>query len=225
MIWRGAQFVFLLLTATGQASEVSAADKASPAVNDFFETEIRPLLAERCHKCHGENKPKSGLRLTSRAAVLKGGDTGPAAVPNMPDDSLLIQAVRHEGDLKMPPNEKLTPAQIELLVRWIKLGLPWPEHSPDKAVTVAKQGEEYQISEEQRKFWSFQPPKVVSGPQVNDTDWCRSRIDPFILAALEARGLGPARPADKRTLIRRATFDLTGLPPTPAEVDAFLADQ
>src|SRR5438132_2956030 len=124
------QLVLLLMLAiTGQARNVGAADKAGPAANDFFETEIRPLLVERCHKCHGENKPKSGLRLTSRAAVLRGGDTGPAVVPGKPDESLLIQAVRHEGDLKMPPNEKLTQAQIDQLTRWVKLGLPWPENS------------------------------------------------------------------------------------------------
>jgi hypothetical protein len=213
-----------MLAFAAQSSEGSAADPESPAANDFFETEIRPLLVQRCHKCHGEQKPKSGLRLTSRAALLKGGDTGPAAVPGKPEESLLIRAVRQDGDLKMPPNEKLTQAQIDKLTRWVQRGLTWPETPPDKSILAVRQGPQYPISAEQRRFWSFQPVSVTAPPPVRDAAWCRSALDHFILAALEARGLRPAQPADKLTLLRRATFDLTGLPPTPAEVEAFLAD-
>jgi hypothetical protein len=221
----GTLLALSIFTHNTWTAEVNAVDKPSAALSDFFETEIRPLLAARCFKCHGDQKAKSNLRLNSRAAIIKGGDTGPAAVPGKPEESLFIQAVRHESGLKMPPNEKLTEPQIEKLTRWVKLGLPWPEAKPDPAAAASRQGPEYQITEEQRNFWSFQPVKVVSPPPVRAPTWPRSKIDIFILAALDKRGLRPAKPADKRTLLRRATYDLTGLPPTPAEIDAFLADQ
>jgi cytochrome c553 len=220
--------LLLMLALGGLPSKMNAADNAAPAGNDFFESQIRPLLVARCYKCHGDNKPKSGLRLTSRSAILHGGDAGPAAIPGKPDESLLIRAVRQEGELKMPPNEKLPQSQIDQLIRWVKFGLPWPDTSPDKSSPASRQGH-YQITDEQRRFWSFQPlmykKETNSLSPVKDAAWARSPIDRFILAALEAHGLRPAQPADKRTLLRRATFDLTGLPPTPAEENAFLADQ
>jgi hypothetical protein len=225
MLRHAVRLTLVILAVTAQPGEGGAADKDSTAANDFFETDIRPLLVQRCQKCHAEQKPKSGLRLTSRAAVLKGGDTGPAAIAGKPDESLLIQAVRQDGDLKMPPKGKLTPADIEKLARWVRLGLPWPEARPNQLNPGGAPGEEYQISAEQRRFWSFQPVKVTAPPPVRDEAWCRSPLDRYILAALEARGLRPAPLADKRTLLRRATFDLTGLPPTPAEVEAFQADE
>jgi hypothetical protein len=187
---------------------------------EFFEKQVRPLLAERCLKCHGDTKPKGGLRLTSRAAVLRGGDTGPAAVAGKPDMSLLLQAVRYADTPRMPPKGKLSEREIAVLEKWVALGLPWPEAGPK----VVNSGSTFQITDEQRRFWSFQPVRSVAAPAVKDARWPRSDLDRFILAALEAKGLRPAQPADKRTLLRRATFDLTGLPPTPAEVDAFLAD-
>jgi hypothetical protein len=199
---------------------VVAAEPPSPALADFFESEIRPLLAARCFACHSATKTKGSLRLDTRAALLEGGARGPAAVSGKPEESLLIQAIRRNGDLKMPPKARLTDAEIDKLVRWVKLGLPWPEVDPAKAIA----GNRWQITSEQRRFWSFQPVKAVPPPTVHMQTWPRSDIDRFILAALEARGLRPAPPADRRTLLRRATFDLTGLPPTPAEMDAFLAD-
>jgi hypothetical protein len=200
---------------------IRAADKPDPAAAEFFEKEIRPLLTERCFKCHGGEKTRGSLKLTSRATLVQGGDSGPAAVPGDPDKSLFIQAVRHDG-LKMPPKEKLKDQDVEKLTRWVKLGLPWPETGA--AAVAVRTDQEYQISEAQRRFWSFQPLQAVPPPAVKDGTWPRSGIDRFILAALEAHGVGPTKPADKRTLIRRATFDLTGLPPTPQEIDAFLAD-
>jgi hypothetical protein len=194
------------------------------AQSEFFETAIRPLLAERCFKCHGDKKAKAGLRLDSRSAILQGGDTGPAAVLGKPDESLLIRAVRRKTDLKMPPKEELNARQIENLARWIKLGLPWPETSAKIASSNSKQSQSVAFTDEQRKFWSFQPVKEVAQPNVQDRSWPRSDIDRFILSALEARGLHPAAPADKRTLLRRATFDLIGLPPTPEEVERFVKD-
>src|SRR5205085_6970952 len=188
---------------------------------EFFEKQVRPLLAERCQKCHGDAKPKGGLRLTSRAAVLRGGDTGPAAVAGKPDMSLLVQAVRYADTPRMPPKGKLNDREISVLEKWVRLGLPWPEAG---ARVVNSGASTFQITDEQRRFWSFRPVQSAPAPAVRDARWPRSDLDRFILAGLEAKGLRPAQPADKRTLLRRATFDLTGLPPTPAEVGAFLKD-
>jgi hypothetical protein len=196
------------------------AQQPSPAAGEFFEKEVRPLLVERCLKCHGDQKPKGGLQLTSRSAIMKGGDNGPAAVVGNPSESRLIEAVRQTGDLKMPPKEKLKDREIETLTRWITMGLPWPEG----AGLAPPSGKKFTITDEQRRFWAWQPVKVVPPAPVKDQAWPHSDLDRFILAALEARGLHPAKLADKRTLIRRATFDLTGLPPTPDEIDAFLKD-
>jgi hypothetical protein len=209
----------LLLTAC--AAGTAAAEKPTPDQAEFFEKEVRPLLAERCFECHGGKKVRGGLNLTSREAILRGGDTRPAAVPGKPDESLLIQAVRREGDLKMPPKTRLGDQDIDRLSRWVAMGLPWPE---TPAMTAVRGGADDPFTEEQHRWWSFQPVKPVPPPAVKDRTWPRSDIDRHVLAAQEARGLRPAPAADKRTLIRRATFDLTGLPPTPAEVDAFLAD-
>jgi hypothetical protein len=209
----------LVLSVTALSPVRAAAAPPTAEQAEFFEKEIRPLLAERCFECHGGKKVRGGLKLTSRPAILQGGDTRPAAVPGKPDDSLLIQAVRQTGDLKMPPRTKLAERDIARLVRWVEMGLPWPE------TTVSQTGVGDVFTEEQRRFWSFQQVKVVPPPAVRDQVWPHSDIDRHLLAALEARRLHPAPAADRRTLLRRATFDLTGLPPTPAEIDAFLADR
>jgi hypothetical protein len=208
----------LALALLPPGGRVRAADARG---EEFFEKQVRPLLAERCLKCHGDKKPKGGLRLTSRAAVLKGGATGPAVVAGKPDGSLLVQAIRYADTPRMPPKGKLNDHDVAVLEKWVRLGLPWPEAG---ARVVNSGGGTFHITEEQRRFWSFQPVQTVTAPAVKSTRWPRSDLDRFILAALEAKGLRPAPPADKRTLLRRATFDLTGLPPTPAEVDAFLKD-
>jgi hypothetical protein len=208
----------LLLAALGPWA--AAADRPTPEQAEFFEKEVRPLLAERCFDCHGGKKTRGGLKLTSRAGIIQGGDTRPAAVPGKPDESLLIQAVRQTGDLKMPPKARLSDREITRLRRWVEMGLPWPE---TPAAAGARSGDD-PFTEEQHRWWSFQPVRVVPPPPVKDRAWPRSDIDRYVLARLEARGLRPAPAADKRTLLRRATFDLTGLPPTPAEIDAFLAD-
>jgi hypothetical protein len=199
------------------AQAVAAAP--SPAEIDFFEKDVRPLLVEKCLQCHGEVRPKGGLRLTSRANILKGGDRGPAVVAGKPEESLLLRAVRHLEQPRMPPKEKLTGRQIEVLSRWVKLGLPWPA---TQATLTAN--EHFTITEKQKRFWAFQPVKAVAIPTVRDQTWPRSTVDRFILSALEAKGLTPAAPAYKRTLLRRVTFDLIGLPPTSAEINRFLAD-
>lgn len=179
----------------------------------FFETSIRPLMVEHCLKCHGEKKEWAGLRLDSRAALLRGGDTGAAIVPGKPEESLLIRAVRHvDDDLKMPKEGKLSDRQIADLVRWVEMGAPFPE--------AEKKG----ARSRDPNHWAFQPPVEQVVPAVHNNDWPTSELDRFILVKLEAAGVTPAASADKRTLIRRVTFDLTGLPPTPADIEAFLAD-
>jgi len=155
---------------------------------------------------------------------LKGGDTGPVAIAGDPRGSLLVQAIRYEDEPKMPPKGRLLDREIEVLSRWVAMGLPWPETTPPTPAPAVGNGGA-RFTELQRRFWSFQPVKDVAIPAVRDTSWARSAIDRFLLAALEKKGLAPAAPADRRTLIRRATFDLIGLPPTPAEIDAFLGDQ
>ena len=152
-----------------------------------------------------------GLRLDSREALLKGGTRGPAIVPGKPAESLLLRAVRQDGTLRMPPSGKLKDAEIAALAQWIEMGAPW---GPGK-ITQTEPG---------KKFWAFVPPREPQAPQVRNAAWVKSPLDAFVLSALEAKGLTPAPPADKRTLIRRATFDLTGLPPTPDAVRAFLDD-
>jgi len=198
------------------------AHPANEEQRERFEMNVRPLLASECYACHRQSA-MGNLRLDSRKGLLEGGKHGPAVVPGKPEESLLIQAVTHSHDrLKMPPQRKLKPEQIDILTAWIKDGAYWPED--DTPQTESAKGSEYVISPEQRAFWSFQPIKKTEPPQVKDTSWPRGPIDRFILARLEQEGLRPVKPADKRTLIRRATLDLIGLPPTPEEVDAFLAD-
>ena len=189
---------------------------------EFFEKEVRPLLVEKCAKCHGDAKPKGNLKLTTRDDVLRGGDIGPAIVPGKPDDSLLIKAVRYGDDLRMPPTGKLADKQIEVLEKWVKMGAPWPGA---KAAAATPDGR-FAITDKHRQFWSFQPVAHASLPEIqNPKSKNQNEVDGFILAGLERKGIAQAEPADKRTLLRRATLDLIGLPPTPAEIDAFLADE
>jgi hypothetical protein len=207
---------FLQIALAGSAL---AAD-AAPGGNDFFETRVRPVLVGHCYECHSTaaKKSKGGLRLDTRAGVLKGGDSGPALVPGDPDNSRLIRAVRHtDKELRMPPKKKLSDTQIADLTAWVKMGAPDPRTAP----SPTKYG---MTLEEGRDFWSFRPVKDPPVPAVKDASWPRTPVDAFILAHLEAAGVVPASLADRQTLLRRVTFDLTGLPPTPAEMDAFLAD-
>ncbi len=186
---------------------------------EFFESQIRPLLADKCYECHSRQsrKVKGGLLLDSPEALLKGGDSGPIVVTGDLDNSLLIKAVRYKDeDMRMPPDGKrLTEAQVAELETWVKMGSPLPQ------VDVA----EDKIKARARTHWAFQPVKQPAIPTVKNQGWVRSPVDAFILAKLEAAGMDPSRPTDKRTLIRRANYDLIGLPPTPQEVAAFVADE
>ncbi len=188
-----------------------------PEQAEFFEKSVRPVLAEHCYKCHGPEKQKAELRLDSRAAVLKGTDLGPVVVVGKPDESSLIQSIRHQGDSKMPEKEdKLPDAQIAALSEWVRMGAPWPES--DNAAPNAR-------DEAAKKHWAFQPVRDSAAPAIADHgNWVKSELDRFILAKLEPAGIAPSAPASKYVLLRRATFDLTGLPPTAAEVAAFESD-
>jgi hypothetical protein len=189
--------------------------------SDFFEAKIRPVLVNSCFKCHTGKKAKADLHLDSRAALLQGTDNGPSVVPGAPDKSRLMKAIGYQDALlRMPPTGKLPDAVIADFAEWIKRGAPWP-HEP-KSTTVAKT-KDFDLRERAR-FWSLQPLKSPAIPTVKNAAWPTSPIDYFILNRLEANALAPAPPADRRTLIRRATYDLTGLPPTRSEIDAFLKD-
>jgi hypothetical protein len=208
-------FLFLLATPV-------AAAEPTPADRDFFEQKVRPVLVERCHKCHSQEakKQRGGLLLDSRSAVVVGGDSGPAVVAGEPEKSLLIRAIRYQHEqLQMPPTGKLPAREVAVLEEWVRRGAPFPGGDgavkPQTTVNIA----------EGRKFWSFQPPRTIDPPPVRDAAWPRRRIDNFLLAAMEKRGLAPSPPATRRVLIRRATFDLIGLPPTPEEVEAFVNDK
>ena len=197
------------------AHSVGADDAVSPEQIEFFESQVRPLLAEQCHTCHGAEKQKASLRLDSREAILLGGETGPALVPGKPESSLLLTAVKQTGDLQMPPKGKLTDAQIAVLEKWVALGAPFPA-----AVSIP----DAEKLARQKRHWAFQRVHPVEPPAVKEAEWCRTPVDQFILAALDHAQLPHSPPADRRTLIRRLTYDLTGLPPTPEEVDAFVRD-
>ena len=183
----------LLAIAWASPGVGTAAGPDEPAAIEFFEKEIRPLLVEKCQKCHGGSKPRGGLSLKGRSLVLQGGDSGPAAVPGKASESLIVEAVEHRGELKMPPKGKLSESEINRLKRWIDLGLPWPNSLGEPA---ANRGGVTPVRDESRPWWSFQPVTAVSVPHVEDTSWPHSEIDRFILAGLEAQGIAPARPAD-----------------------------
>lgn len=185
---------------------------------DFFEAKIRPLLVANCYQCHGPKKQESDLRLDSREAAMKGGSDGAVIVPGQPEKSLLVQAIRYQGDTKMPPTKPLPPEQVAILTTWIKVGAPWPE-TPSTG-PIAGDGK----SPTKKRSWAFDPVREPALPSVKDSLWVQSPIDAFVLAKLEEKGLSPAPPADRQTLIRRVTFDLIGLPPTPAEVESFVND-
>jgi hypothetical protein len=188
--------------------------------SEFFESRIRPILANSCYACHTSSQ-LGNLRVDSRDALLKGGKSGPAVVPGKPEESLLIRAVRQVDErLKMPMGGTLQEQEISDLTTWVKMGAPWPEVK----VPAAAAKKEFKITPVQRDFWSFRPIRKVLPPEGRSSTELKSPIDRFILASLEAHGLKPVPAADKRTLIRRATLDLTGLPPTPEEVEAFLND-
>jgi len=199
-----------------------AADAPADRAGEFFEKSIRPVLANNCFECHGTRKHKAGLRLDSRDAMLAGGESGPAIVPGHPEKSLLVKAIHYRDETKMPPKGQLRAGDIVALTKWIQQGAPWPQNKVEARIAPKTSG--FKITPKDRGFWSFRPVADPPMPGVLDVAWPRTAIDHFVLARLEASRLLPVEFADRRTLIRRATFDLIGLPPTPEEVDAFVND-
>ena len=195
-----------------------AAPLRAQAPADHFEKAVRPLLAEHCLGCHGAagKRVKGGLDLTSRAHLLAGGDSGPVVVPGDAAKSLLVAVVKYDGEMKMPPKGKLKDADIAVLTAWVQAGAPWPDAEVAVAAPAKKAGPLF--TPEQKAFWAFQPVKPVAVPQVPGVT---NPIDAFLRAALTAKGLTPAPPAPPAVWLRRVTFDLIGLPPTPGELDAF----
>jgi len=203
---------------------------------EFFEKHIRPILIDNCYECHAGNESKGGLRLDSKSSLDAGGDSGTVVDPGRPDSSPLIEAVRYKNqDLQMPPKNRLSPEKVEALERWVSQGgaYPiWDASNPTGTGDASPAGEQPMDTkptgmsiEDGLNFWSMQPIGTPAVPIVNDSEWGRNPIDAFVLFKLEQAGLKPSASADKRSLIRRVTFDLTGLPPTPSEVDAFIADE
>jgi mono/diheme cytochrome c family protein len=198
---------------------LTAAEVKGTPGSDYFENNVRPILANSCGSCHQE-RASGGLSLNSRADLLKGGASGPAIVPGDPEKSLLLTAVHQTGTLKMPKGGKLTDAEVATLSDWVRMGAPWP-------VTAAPVVTGKVITDEMRQWWSFIPLQEPAVPEIKDPalrGWAKTDIDHFVLATLEEKGMKPAPMADKRTLIRRATLDLTGLPPTADEIEAFEKD-
>jgi len=190
----------------------------------FFETKIRPLLAEACYKCHAaDTKQKAGLLLDSKAGWQIGGDSGPALVPGDPEASLMIRAIGYEEtDLQMPPKKRLTGAQIADLTQWVADGAYDPREGGREA--VAKAADSIDVAARKSAHWAWQKVTLPTKPVVKQTDWPQQSIDPFILAKLEEAELTPNGAAASQVLIRRVFFDLTGLPPTPEQVKAFMAE-
>jgi mono/diheme cytochrome c family protein len=224
--WRWAIIAVIALTV--DSSRGSALGQETPEADTgrsgelYYREHVKPILVQHCFTCHGPQASiKGGLRLGSRADLLRGGDSGPAIDETAHDDSLLLTAINYSS-LEMPPKGKLPAEQIEILTRWVRMGAPY-----DPAEEVHAEAQEEgppRVTEQAKQFWAFRPVARPALPEVQRTDWIRQPLDAFVLARLEAEGLSPAPPADKATLLRRAFYDLIGLPPSPAQVEAFLND-
>ncbi|MCA8998241.1 MAG: PSD1 domain-containing protein [Planctomycetaceae bacterium] len=208
----------LFVTTNGVAAEMEfSADQL-----EFFEKQVRPLLVERCFECHSGEEYEASLRLDSRAAALKGGDTGPAVVPGDVTQGQLLSAIAYDPDsYQMPPDGKLSDGEIAVLKKWVEMGAPWPGEETSATETMTKA---FNL-DERAEHWSFQPLMHEGLPEVDHPQWCRSPIDRFVLRKLEQASLPPGEEADRQTWIRRAYFDVIGLPPSPEEVRAFVHDQ
>lgn len=222
-------FRFLILTAAvglvaAVPGSIQAQPKAKPTPSregiEFFESKIRPVLVNKCFECHSvkASKVRAALYLDSRDGILKGGDSGPAIIPGDPGKSLLIKSLRHLGDVKMPPKEKLPASVIADFEQWVRMGAPDPRTNDAAAWKKLS-------LEEAKSFWSFKPLQKPNLPMIRDTSWPRAELDRFILHKMEQRGLKAVADADRVTLIRRLSFDLVGLPPTTEEIDDFVNDK
>jgi mono/diheme cytochrome c family protein len=209
------------LLASG-AALVAGEKEPTPEQLKFFEEKVRPVLAQNCFKCHGEDKQKGDLRLDLFESVLAGGESGPAIVPGKPKESLLVEAIKYQS-LEMPPDGKLSESEIEILTQWVAIGAPWPKEHGGAGPGLRKVRDK--ITAADRQYWAFQPVQRAALPEVSDDAWSRGPIDRFLLAKMQGESLQPAPEAPRGVLIRRLSFDLTGLPPTAKEIEEFLADQ
>ena len=209
------------------ADESVAAPKFSADDLAFFEKEVRPLLAERCYECHSADAEdiEGGLRVDSRTHMIEGGDTGPAIVPHNVDKSLLIESIQYGGTYEMPPDSKMPAEEIAILTKWVSLGAPWPIEDVPVAGESSTSSSKPVFSLEERRssHWCWAPISSPTAPEVKQADWPRDAIDRFVFAAMEAQGYSPTSPAARHSWLRRITYDLTGLPPTLEEIDAFMA--
>ena len=204
------------------ATLTSAQTRAEPGPR-FFEQQVQPVLQQHCLKCHGNDpeRIRAGLRLNSRLGLTRGGDRGSVIDFDRPEHSLLLEMVSYRDEHhQMPPAGRLPDAQIETLTRWVKMGIPWDSGMPELEQT----GQEEKTPAGKSDYWAYQPVQEQAIPRVKGDNWVRNPIDAFVLARLEEAKLQPAEPAEKTALLRRATYDLTGLPPSPEEVDAFVTD-
>ena len=215
-------FLIAAILLTGLAATAVCDEATTSSQLEFFEKRVRPLLVQHCYECHSAKQIKGGLHLDSAQGWKNGGDSGVVIVPHEPNSSRLIEAVRYSNeDLQMPPTGKLRPEDIQTFEQWIEQGATDPRTDVTTATQPALKG---MSVEDGRRFWSFAPVRVPEIPQPSTPDWARTPIDAFVMSKLESKGLQPAPRADRRTLIRRATLDLTGLPPSPVDVAAFVAD-
>ncbi|MFO0818589.1 MAG: PSD1 and planctomycete cytochrome C domain-containing protein [Pirellulales bacterium] len=226
--WNGVAGVLTALACSVLTCSIGKAAEPSPtfdaAAIEFFEKEVRPVLVNRCYECHSHTakKVQGNLWLDSRAAVLKGGDTGPAATPGKPKESLLIDSINYGETYQMPPKSKMPANEIAALTRWVEMGLPWPKEEPKKPGESSVNA--FDLAARKAAHWCWKPVRKPAQPAVKNTAWPAQPLDRFILAKLEEAGLSPNVEADKRTLLRRLSFDLIGLPPTRSEMQAFLDD-
>ena len=210
--WLG--MLVIVIAPTADAGLPTAAGQ-SPGDVEFFESHVRPLLVAHCYDCHGPDTQWAELRVDSREGLLAGGESGAAIVSGDPAQSLLIRAVKRSEELQMPPDDPLSDEQVSILEEWISRGAPWPTNQINPSDSRA---------EAQRTHWAYQPVTHNEPPAVSNTSWVRTPIDAFVLSKLEQQALAPSAPADRRTLIRRVTYDLTGLPPTLDQVESFVSD-
>lgn len=221
------QCLLIILTAayTELFSHEANAQDFGPGQIEFFEKSVRPLLVNKCQSCHGPTKAEGELRLDSRAGILKGGSRGTAAIVRHPESSLIVNAVSYSvEDLRMPPDSKLSDEEQSVLSQWIAEGLPWP--AGEEIESAASHGwTDERIAELRTQHWSFRSVNSPVVPSPANTSWARNEVDRFLLKTMEQHGLTPSAECDRRTLLRRVTYDLTGLPPKAEDVDAFLADE
>jgi cytochrome c553 len=218
-------WISAVISIPADAADPAAATPSNAESEAFFESRVRPILVDKCLSCHGDKQQKGDLRLDSRDAALKGNDNGPAVVPGKPDESRLVAVISHREDIKMPPKQRLSDTEIAALTQWVRLGAPWSASATKATVAPINPTSPEGITRARATHWSLQPVRKPDVPAVQNAAWCLTDIDRFVLAKLEAAGIAPSPPTDRRRWLRRVTFDLIGLPPKADEVTAFEADQ